>query len=216
MGDSMGPQKTVVLDVVGLSRNLISPQHTPFLHRYLEQSDILSRDVEPAFPALTCPAQSTYLSGTGPTTHGITANVRRTSYHRTRSQREEEFEKGSPWGKERLHVDVAMHPPYTTGSCVLYVCAQARTVIFVKAQQAFTLSRIARMNQPLARYNSLGYKESSCPFLGASCFSFSCVPRYTCRCKHERYPFAGPTPSAQLQQHACSPLGQHLLYLAVK
>eukprot|EP00752_Nemacystus_decipiens_P013457 g11919.t1 len=74
MGDSSGPQKTVVLDVVGLSRNLISPEHTPFLHGYLKQSDILSRDVEPAFPALTCPAQSTYLSGTGPTTHGITAN----------------------------------------------------------------------------------------------------------------------------------------------
>lgn len=75
MERSAGPQKTVVLDVVGLSRNLISDEHTPFLNAYLEQSDVLGRDVEPAFPALTCPAQSTYLSGTGPTTHGITANV---------------------------------------------------------------------------------------------------------------------------------------------
>eukprot|EP00903_Cladosiphon_okamuranus_P017473 g16094.t1 len=74
MSESAGPQKTVVLDVVGLSRSLISPEHTPFLHKYLEQSDVLDRDVEPTFPALTCPAQSTYLSGTGPTTHGITAN----------------------------------------------------------------------------------------------------------------------------------------------
>ncbi|CAM9341334.1 unnamed protein product [Pylaiella littoralis] len=74
MERSAGPQKTVVLDVVGLSRNLISDEHTPFLNAYLEQSDVLGRDVEPAFPALTCPAQSTYLSGTGPTTHGITAN----------------------------------------------------------------------------------------------------------------------------------------------
>lgn len=89
MGDSStGPQKTVVLDVVGLSRNLISPEHTPFLHGYLEQSDVLGRDVEPAFPALTCPAQSTYLSGTGPTTHGITANVRHRSYHMSRMQEE--------------------------------------------------------------------------------------------------------------------------------
>lgn len=79
MGDSTGPQKTVVLDVVGLSRSLISPEHTPFLHGYLAQSDVLGRDVEPAFPALTCPAQSTYLTGTGPATHGITANVRRRS-----------------------------------------------------------------------------------------------------------------------------------------
>lgn len=71
-----GPQKTVVLDVVALSRNLISAEHTPFLHGYLSRSDVLDRNVEPAFPALTCPAQSTYLSGTGPVTHGITANVR--------------------------------------------------------------------------------------------------------------------------------------------
>lgn len=71
-----GPQKTVVLDVVGLTRSLISKEHTPFLHRYIAQSDVLGRDVEPAFPAMTCPAQSTYLSGMGPSTHGITANVR--------------------------------------------------------------------------------------------------------------------------------------------
>lgn len=70
-----GPQKTVVLDVVGLSRSLISEKHTPFLHRYMAQKDVLARDVEPAFPALTCPAQSTFVSGTGPSTHGITANV---------------------------------------------------------------------------------------------------------------------------------------------
>ncbi len=78
MGDNGGPQKTVVLDVVGLSRSLISQEHTPFLYEYInsKQSSTLCRDVEPAFPALTCPAQSTYLSGTGPTTHGITANVR--------------------------------------------------------------------------------------------------------------------------------------------
>lgn len=82
MVDSSGPQKTVVLDVVGLSRSLISREYTPFLHGYLEQSDVLGRDVEPAFPALTCPAQSTYLCGTGPKTHGITANVRRRPFLR--------------------------------------------------------------------------------------------------------------------------------------
>ena len=77
-----GPKKTVVLDVVGLSRNLISAEHTPFLHGYMTQSDVLDRDVEPAFPALTCPAQSTYVSGTGPSAHGITANVRETCSYR--------------------------------------------------------------------------------------------------------------------------------------
>lgn len=75
------PQKTVVLDVVGLTRSLISKEHTPFLHGYLAQSDVLGRDVEPTFPSLTCPAQSTYMSGTGPSTHGITANVRMNEMH---------------------------------------------------------------------------------------------------------------------------------------
>lgn len=70
-----GPQKTVVLDVVGLSRNLISQEHTPFLHSYLSGVDVVDRDVEPVFPALTCPAQSTYFTGVGPATHGVTANV---------------------------------------------------------------------------------------------------------------------------------------------
>ena len=48
--------KTVVLDVVGLTRELISRGHTPFLADYLEQTS--SVDVEPAFPALTCTAQA--------------------------------------------------------------------------------------------------------------------------------------------------------------
>lgn len=69
------PKKTVVLDVVGLTRGLISAEHTPFLERYLSQTDVLSREIEPAFPALTCPAQSTYLTGAGPAAHGVTANV---------------------------------------------------------------------------------------------------------------------------------------------
>lgn len=70
------PQKTVVFDVVGLCRDLISEEHTPFLYKYLAKTDVVAKDIEPAFPALTCPAQSTYMSGTGPSTHGITANVR--------------------------------------------------------------------------------------------------------------------------------------------
>lgn len=72
---SQRPQKTVVLNVVGLNRSLISAEHTPFLHSYVARDDVHLRDIEPTFPALTCPAQVTYLSGTGPSTHGITANV---------------------------------------------------------------------------------------------------------------------------------------------
>eukprot|EP00729_Bicosta_minor_P020132 gene20132-5185_t len=64
--------KTVVLDVVGLTRELISRGHTPFLAEYLERAS--SADVEPAFPALTCTAQATYVTGVGAKQHGIAGN----------------------------------------------------------------------------------------------------------------------------------------------
>lgn len=65
--------KTVVLDVVGLTRRLISPESTPFIAGYLE-GGATARDIEPAFPALTCTAQSTYTSGRGPGAHGVVGN----------------------------------------------------------------------------------------------------------------------------------------------
>lgn len=73
--------KTVVLDVVGLTRALISEENTPFLHAYLHGSsgpgkaaEATLQVVEPAFPALTCTAQATYLTGHGPASHGIVGN----------------------------------------------------------------------------------------------------------------------------------------------
>ncbi|KAG5181523.1 alkaline-phosphatase-like protein [Tribonema minus] len=69
------PAKTVVLDVVALTRGLISEEHTPFLAEYISQhGEDLVKEVKPAFPALTCTAQATYASGKGPKHHGITAN----------------------------------------------------------------------------------------------------------------------------------------------
>ncbi|MFT4548417.1 MAG: putative AlkP superfamily pyrophosphatase or phosphodiesterase [Pseudoalteromonas tetraodonis] len=64
-------QRTAILNVVGLTGRLIG-DHTPAIRRFLERSK--SAVVEPAFPAVTCTAQSTYLTGQRPDSHGIVGN----------------------------------------------------------------------------------------------------------------------------------------------
>jgi predicted AlkP superfamily pyrophosphatase or phosphodiesterase len=64
-------KKTVVIDVVGLSRNLIG-SHTPFLQQYLKNKKMGS--IKPMLPALTTAVQSTYLTGKLPDSHGIVGN----------------------------------------------------------------------------------------------------------------------------------------------
>lgn len=64
-------KKTVVIDVVGLSSNLIS-EHTPFLQQYLKTHQI--SHIKPMLPAVTTAVQSTYLTGKNPAEHGIVGN----------------------------------------------------------------------------------------------------------------------------------------------
>ncbi|MBU7583846.1 MAG: alkaline phosphatase family protein [Nostoc sp. TH1S01] len=64
-------QKTVVLNVVGLTSNLIS-EYTPFLSRWKSTGKAVT--IEPVLPAVTCTAQATYLTGKTPDEHGIVAN----------------------------------------------------------------------------------------------------------------------------------------------
>ncbi len=64
-------KKTVVINVVGLSRRLIG-EHTPFIEEYARKGQLLT--VKPAFPAVTCTAQATYLTGKTATDHGIVGN----------------------------------------------------------------------------------------------------------------------------------------------
>jgi predicted AlkP superfamily pyrophosphatase or phosphodiesterase len=64
-------QKTVVLNVVGLTPSLLC-QHTPFLSRWAASGKVAS--VESVLPAVTCSAQATYLTGKLPNEHGIVAN----------------------------------------------------------------------------------------------------------------------------------------------
>ncbi|NKI31934.1 alkaline phosphatase family protein [Croceivirga thetidis] len=64
-------KKTVVINVVGLTQNLIG-EHTPFLTSFLKTG---SRSfIRPALPAVTCSAQTTYLTGVKPSEHGIVGN----------------------------------------------------------------------------------------------------------------------------------------------
>jgi predicted AlkP superfamily pyrophosphatase or phosphodiesterase len=64
-------QRTVVLNVVGLTGKLVGPS-APLLSKWAQRA--ARTFITPAFPAVTCTAQSDYLTGLYPTTHGIVGN----------------------------------------------------------------------------------------------------------------------------------------------
>jgi predicted AlkP superfamily pyrophosphatase or phosphodiesterase len=63
--------RTVVLNVVGLTQRLIGPS-TPALASFASQARLAQ--IVPAFPAVTCTAQTNYLTGRPPASHGIVGN----------------------------------------------------------------------------------------------------------------------------------------------
>lgn len=63
-------KRTAVLDVVGLTTPLI--ERMPRLREFARGREL--RTIVPAFPAVTCTAQSTYLTGLTPAGHGIAGN----------------------------------------------------------------------------------------------------------------------------------------------
>ncbi len=64
-------QKTVVLNVVGLTPSLLG-KHTPFLSAWAAPGKIAA--IKPVLPAVTCSVQATYLTGKLPDEHGIVGN----------------------------------------------------------------------------------------------------------------------------------------------
>ena len=64
-------QKTVVIDIVGLSTSVIG-EHTPFIKKYLEEHHLTH--IKPVFPAVTTTAQSCYVTGKNADNHGIVGN----------------------------------------------------------------------------------------------------------------------------------------------
>lgn len=65
-------QRSAILNVVGLAPGLLG-EHTPNLSRFIRNGASLV-PVKPVMPAVTCSAQSTYLTGTLPSDHGIVGN----------------------------------------------------------------------------------------------------------------------------------------------
>lgn len=63
--------KTVVIDIVGLSSNLIGA-YTPFLKQYIAARHL--QTIAPMLPAVTTAVQSTYITGKWPSEHGIVGN----------------------------------------------------------------------------------------------------------------------------------------------
>ena len=65
-------RRTVVLNVVGLTRSLLDRAAMPRLAAFARAGHATA--VRPAFPAVTCTAQSCYLTGLPPLQHGIVGN----------------------------------------------------------------------------------------------------------------------------------------------
>jgi predicted AlkP superfamily pyrophosphatase or phosphodiesterase len=63
--------KTVVIDIVGLSSSLIG-KHTPFVQQYITQRHL--QTIQPMLPAVTTSVQSTYITGKWSNEHGIVGN----------------------------------------------------------------------------------------------------------------------------------------------
>jgi predicted AlkP superfamily pyrophosphatase or phosphodiesterase len=64
-------KRTAVLNVVGLTESLLGPG-TPRINAFLNKG--AKATIVPAFPAVTCTAQSSYLTGSPPALHGIVGN----------------------------------------------------------------------------------------------------------------------------------------------
>ena len=63
--------RLAVINLVGLSRSLLG-EHMPGLTKFAREEGLQS--YAPAFPAVTCTAQSSMVTGTSPAGHGIVAN----------------------------------------------------------------------------------------------------------------------------------------------
>jgi len=63
--------RLAVINVVGLTESLIG-EHTPRIAEFVKRGALAQ--ISPAFPAVTCTAQSNYLTGKLPSEHGIVGN----------------------------------------------------------------------------------------------------------------------------------------------
>ena len=64
-------KRTAVINVVGLTAGLLG-DHTPCINAFAKRGNLTS--FKPSFPAVTCTAQSDFLTGKKPSEHGVVAN----------------------------------------------------------------------------------------------------------------------------------------------
>ena len=64
-------KRTAVINVVGLTESLLG-EHTPLISAFRQRQHLAH--IRPAFPAVTCTAQSDYVTGARASEHGIVAN----------------------------------------------------------------------------------------------------------------------------------------------
>ena len=69
---SKGP-RLAILNIVGLCGRHLG-KHTPRLTKFARQNGDKETIIRPVVPAVTCTAQSTYLTGKLPSGHGIVGN----------------------------------------------------------------------------------------------------------------------------------------------
>ena len=73
-------RRTAVINVVGLTESLLGPA-SPRINEFIKTG--AKAGISPVIPAVTCSAQSTYLTGKMPSGHGIVANG---WYHREQAE----------------------------------------------------------------------------------------------------------------------------------
>ena len=109
-------QRIAVINVVGLTESLVG-EHTPRIAAFRQRGALAP--IAPAFPAVTCTAQSNYLTGVPPSRHGIVGN----GWH-NRELSEVHFWKQSNhvvqaskiWDELRAHPDLRGQP-FTVANC---------------------------------------------------------------------------------------------------
>ncbi|SEV85868.1 alkaline phosphatase family protein [Natrinema salifodinae] len=102
------PDRVIVLDVVGLQPEHVDAERTPTLES-LFPSDAVT-DLQPPFPALTVPSQTTLATGRGPASHGDVS-----SGEFDRERQVAEFWERDRDGRERLWETASDRAGLTTG-----------------------------------------------------------------------------------------------------
>ena len=109
-------KRVAVINVVGLTESLIG-EHTPRIAAFRQRGALAQ--IAPAFPAVTCTAQSNYLTGATPSLHGIVGNGwynRELSEVQFWKQSNHVVQSAKIWEELRDHPELG-GAPFTVANC---------------------------------------------------------------------------------------------------